>query len=192
MGDPQMGYPQIDDACADDVPALAELLREGTCGYTDLLYEGLPLEARLQRRSKVTSFENYVVARSGGRVVGMATAYPIDAARAEGPDPAIPGDRLAYLAPFRDSFVPGSYYLQALAVARPCRSRGIGTRLVRAVCERGAVAGLATLSLHVFAANPAVRLYRRLGMTVIAARPSVAHPRLTYDGEVLLMAGPID
>lgn len=71
------------------------------------------------------------------------------------------------------SFVAfGQYYLRVgrchlgrLAVAPAARSRGIGTRLIRELCARGAVElGCDEFSLFVLETNAAAaRLYRRLG-----------------------------
>lgn len=48
------------------------------------------------------------------------------------------------------------------------RGEGIGTSLIEALEQRAANSGLATMSLSVEAANPAVRLYERLGYHVVA------------------------
>lgn len=51
----------------------------------------------------------------------------------------------------------------AVAVLPAWRGRGTGTRLLEALARRAAVAGHPALSLSVQRANPALRLYERLG-----------------------------
>ena len=56
----------------------------------------------------------------------------------------------------------------AIAVFREFRGQGIGTALLRALLEELRAKGFARASLSVQKANPAVRLYRRLGFTAVA------------------------
>lgn len=54
----------------------------------------------------------------------------------------------------------------AVSVLREHRGRGVGSALLRALIARLRSAGFAQVSLSVQKANPAVRLYRRLGFYV--------------------------
>jgi GNAT superfamily N-acetyltransferase len=56
----------------------------------------------------------------------------------------------------------------AVAVAESHRAHGIGTRLMLELAEAARAAGFTRLSLSVEAANPAVRLYERLGYRELA------------------------
>jgi GNAT superfamily N-acetyltransferase len=49
-----------------------------------------------------------------------------------------------------------------IMLAPAVRGRGYGTAVLRGICRQAAAAG-ATVSLHVVAGSPALRLYRRLG-----------------------------
>src|SRR5262245_29075977 len=75
--------------------------------------------------------EFFLVAEEEGRVIGFVIG-------ARGPVDVV-GRELA-----RESFGEGVAYLevQELHVAAECRGRGVGTRLMEAVLERGRAAGL--------------------------------------------------
>lgn len=71
-----------------------------------------------------------------------------------------------------------AWYLQHLAVVPAARGRGVGERLLDNCIERCREAGFRRLHLDVYAENPAVRLYERVGFTVIVetlVRPLVEH-----------------
>jgi GNAT superfamily N-acetyltransferase len=55
----------------------------------------------------------------------------------------------------------------SIAVDPGHRGRGVGTALLRALCERAARDGIAALSLSVERANPARRLYEHLGFVEV-------------------------
>lgn len=59
----------------------------------------------------------------------------------------------------------------AVALDPACRGRGVGTRLLRAMLRLLADEGYPAVSLSVQKANPAVRLYRRLGFRVVREHP---------------------
>ncbi|MBQ4902699.1 MULTISPECIES: GNAT family N-acetyltransferase [Alistipes] len=59
----------------------------------------------------------------------------------------------------------------AAALDPACRGRGVGTRLLRAMLRLLADEGYPAVSLSVQKANPAVRLYRRLGFRVVREHP---------------------
>jgi ribosomal protein S18 acetylase RimI-like enzyme len=57
----------------------------------------------------------------------------------------------------------------AVAVARPARGSGLGTRLMEDLAAAARAAGFARLSLSVEHGNPAIRLYERLGYEEISS-----------------------
>ena len=59
----------------------------------------------------------------------------------------------------------------AVALDPACRGRGVGTRLLRAMLRLLADEGYPAVALSVQKANPAVRLYRRLGFRVVREHP---------------------
>lgn len=95
------------------------------------------------------------VASRGGRVCGVAVAYPVE---------TVCGER--------------KVYLSTLAVARPCQGRGLGRLLVEAVKWRSHLLGARGVVLD---SEPAAEgLYYRLGFTPVAwwARALVPHTLL--------------
>ncbi len=56
----------------------------------------------------------------------------------------------------------------SLAVVAEARGRGVGTQLLDAVAEEGRRRGIRALSLSVERANPAARLYGRVGYRTVA------------------------
>jgi len=135
------------------------------------------------------SCRNAVLAARAGQTVGMMLGYRLDA---PAPDEVAGLDDLPeLLRPFveLEFEVPGSFYVNALAVFDSCRDSGIGTRLLQAAAGRATALGCPRLSLMVFSQNiGAVRLYERNGYRTIEARPVPAHPCHSYDDRVLRMA----
>lgn len=60
-----------------------------------------------------------------------------------------------------------AWYLQHLAVVPAARGRGVGERLLGDALERATAAGLARMHLDLYADNPALRLYERMGFRTI-------------------------
>jgi ribosomal protein S18 acetylase RimI-like enzyme len=84
--------------------------------------------------------------------------------------------------------VPGSCYVNALAVRPVFRRRGIATRLLGTVASRARESGCSTLSVGVFSENEtALRLYEREGFRVIGERPVAAHPCYARTDRVLML-----
>ncbi len=59
------------------------------------------------------------------------------------------------------------YYIHAIAVKPDQRGRGVGAKLVHHAMERGKQAGLRGLHLDVLSDNPAVEVYRAMGLECI-------------------------
>lgn len=64
-------------------------------------------------------------------------------------------------------FVASDIPVLAVAVETECRGRGVGTLLLRSLIEEVQAAGYPGISLSVDAANPAKRLYERLGFAEV-------------------------
>jgi ribosomal protein S18 acetylase RimI-like enzyme len=185
-------------AVPDDAPFLARMI--------DIAGEGIPTwlwsqsagpqehsldvgEARARRTAGGFSYLNAHVAELAGKPAGMMLGYVID-----GPTDDDRAGVAALPAPVRpfvelEHEVPGTFYVNALAVRPGLRGRGIGTRLMRAAEDGAKAAGADALSIQVFSQNTdALRLYERLGYRRVAARPVLDHPcQPYYDADVLLM-----
>jgi ribosomal protein S18 acetylase RimI-like enzyme len=187
--------PGLRDARVSDARRIAELI--------DLAGEGIPLwlwaqdasgdqtpldfgALRAAREGVNFSFRNAVVAEIGEQVVGMMLGYRL-------PDSTGSGDLWELPSIVRpmvelELMVPGSFYINALAVLPDFQGSGIGSRLLEIANERGRAAGCKLLSLIVFEENrDAVRLYLQRGYTTAARRPAVSHPCCPLSGEILLM-----
>jgi ribosomal protein S18 acetylase RimI-like enzyme len=135
------------------------------------------------------SYRNAVLAQRAGQTVGMMLGYRLEAPTPD--ETAGLGDLPEPLRPFAEleARVPGSFYVNALAVFDAYRDSGIGTRLLQAAAGRATALGCPRLSLMVFSQNiGAVRLYERNGYRAIDARPIPPHSCHPYDDRVLLMA----
>jgi GNAT superfamily N-acetyltransferase len=76
----------------------------------------------------------------------------------------------------------------SIAVDPGHRGRGVGTALLRALCERGVDDGIAALSLSVERANPARRLYGRLGFVEVEGTADACTMRIDLSQETGLEA----
>jgi ribosomal protein S18 acetylase RimI-like enzyme len=189
--------PAYRDARKDDARALAQLIEiagEGIPGYlwAQQARDGrtaLDVGAeRAAREDASFSYRNAVVAHLDGKVAGMLLAYRLAEPSAQ--DIAGLPDIPPLLRPLveLEYRVPGSYYVNALAVFEPWRGHGIGAALLAIAETRARAAGCGELSVQVFAENEgAYRLYRRNGYAVTERRPIVAHPCYPYSTEVLLL-----
>ena len=72
-----------------------------------------------------------------------------------------------------------AWYLHILAVAPEARGRGVGECLLRHAMDVAHDKGHASLQLDVYADNPALRLYQRVGMEIII---ETTIPPLTPEG----------
>lgn len=180
-----------------DARRIAELFRISSEGIADYIWQQLAHpgedlldvgQRRYERAGVPFSYQNCTVAELGGEVVAMAHAFIMPAATAttpdEAPDPV--------LQPYAELEVPGSFYLSGLAVLAEHRGRSIGTRLLRACCERARSLQAAEVSLICFERNEgALRLYLRQGFTPVDRRRIVPHPLFHQTGDALLMTLPL-
>lgn len=134
------------------------------------------------------SYRNAVLAECGGQVAGMMLGYRLPEPTAD--EVTALDDLPELLRPLAELelTVPGSFYVNALAVFDGYRDSGIGTRLLQAAAGRATAQGCTRLSLLVFSQNlGAVRLYERNGYRAIDSRAVSAHPCHPYDDRILLM-----
>lgn len=71
-----------------------------------------------------------------------------------------------------------AWYLQHIAVVPEARGRGVGELLLGDALERAKAAGFARMHLDLYAENPAIRLYERMGFRTIVettVRPLIEH-----------------
>ena len=83
--------------------------------------------------------------------------------------------------------VPDTWLLVGMTIFSPWRNYGLGHRLLVQACSQARAAGFDRVSLIACEHNPATRLYRREGFTVVERRPILPHPLLAYASDVLLM-----
>ena len=174
---------------AGEIARLFLISSDGLAAYiwSQLDMPGLSLEeigtARYARSGTAFSYENCLIARARGAVVGMAHAFEMV------PDPAPAEEQDPVLRPYAELEDPGSLYLSGLAVKPAHRDQGIGGGLMDCVEELARARGLPRLSLICFERNErALAFYRRRGYREIARRPVVPHPSLHYaDGDALLL-----
>jgi GNAT superfamily N-acetyltransferase len=184
----------IRPARADEAGEIARLFLISSDGLASYIWSRLarPGEtitqtgaARYARGGVAFSYENCLLAVSGGAVVGMAHAFPMPE-RAAGD---IEDDPV--LAPYAELEDAGSLYLSGLAVDAALRGHGVGGRLMDQVEARAAAMGCPRVSLICFERNErAMAFYRQRGYRELDRRPVVPHPSLHYrDGDAVLLAG---
>ena len=187
---------KIRTALTSDIPHLAYIWLEATGGVIEALYEGaIPgrqtneiVEHVFSRSGTTTCFSNAIIAEEGGAVVGGLHAYP-EAEEAHDPsDPLVEEGRLCVAKPFSELHPTGSYYIVAVALYPEARNKGIAKRLLQQAESTAKSLDFEQISLHVFEQNSVARsLYLRLGYQEEGRRCVVAHPRIRYDGDILLM-----
>ncbi len=186
----------IRPAQISDVPHLAHALMEASGGLVEALYEGaIPgretqhiVEHLFSRPNVTTAFANCWVAENEERVLGSIHAFPMDAMGEDPADPLVPDARKYLYEPFEHMHAEGSYYIMAVAVYAGFRDRGIGKRLMAEVETAAKAKGFKEMSLNVFAENQdAVRLYETLGYKESARHRVIAHDKIRYGGDYLLM-----
>lgn len=130
------------------------------------------------------SYHNAIFAERNKVIVGMASGYTADQHRRSSD---LPLKRIAgrfnlrmmvasiVFAPLLrviDTMADDVFYLQAIAVDRELRGKGVGTALMDLIEERAAASGSARFSLDVFAKNESARrFYEQRGMSVESQWP---------------------
>jgi len=132
------------------------------------------------------SYLNVHVAEIDAEIAGMMLAYRLPEEKE--------ADDLEELPPFirplveLEQCVPGSFYINMLAVYPQYRNRGVGTALMDQVDRLAAEASCRYSSIEVFDQNEgALQLYTRLGYRIIERRDVIPHYCYPYDGKIVLL-----
>ncbi|MEO1108103.1 MAG: GNAT family N-acetyltransferase [Pseudomonadota bacterium] len=183
---------QADVSDAEHLAKLINLAGEGIPNWlwTRSCIEGqTPLEVGIERAKRKTggfSYTNALVADRVGQTLGMVLSYAIAEAPTDNPD-----DLPAPIAPFvaLEKLSIDTWFINALAVFPEGRNQSIGTQLMAAAEDQAKRQGFSKMSIQVYAQNTgAVRLYDRLGCTLVAREPVRLHPCPPYySGDVLLL-----
>jgi ribosomal protein S18 acetylase RimI-like enzyme len=132
------------------------------------------------------SYRNTLLASVDGATAGMLLAYRLPGpAHTENLD-----DYPAFIRPLieLELRVPDSYYVNMLAAFPEYRNQGIGTQLMAQLDRLAAEAGCSLASVEVFEENSgALRLYQRLGFSIIDQRDVVPHACHPYTGKLCLL-----
>lgn len=163
-----------------DAGALAELINFAGEGLPLYLWERMaePGESawdvgrrRARRETGAFSYRNAVVAERAGRVVGGLVTYRV-ADEPETIDAETPGIFVPLIE--LENRVPGSWYVNVLAVYPLHRGRGLGGQLLEIAAEQARENDSRGESIIVSDANTgARRLYERVGYRTIDQRPMV-------------------
>jgi len=189
----------IRNATLEDCPAIARLAliagegipaffwEQGRMGNENIMDVGARNAAA---ETENFSYRNALLAIVDGAIAGMLLGYRL-------PGPEHNENLDAYPAFIRPLIelelrVPDSYYINMLAAFPEYRNRGIGTQLMAQVDGRAEAAGCSLASVEVFEQNSgALRLYQRLGFSVIDQRDVVPHACHPYTGRLCLLTRPV-
>lgn len=190
---------RVREALPADGRALAELMNMAGEGIPAYLWSLAAEEGedpiafgagRVGRGEGAFSYVNSWVVEMDGGLAGMLLGYRLR----DVPAP-IPEDLPALVRPAfeLEALVPGTWYVNGIAVAPRVRGRGFGTLLMRLAEDLARSDGATALSLIVSADNEgAMRLYESLGYRVIAVRPAEPWPGHDAPGDWILMKKPLE
>jgi ribosomal protein S18 acetylase RimI-like enzyme len=169
--------PTFRPATSDDAIVLAELVNYAGEGMPLYFWGQLaePGEAawdvgrrRAAREEGSFSYRNATIIEQYGQYAGCLIGYAIP----DNPEP-VPDDLPAMFVPLQEleNLVPGTWYINVLAVQPQFRRQGLGARLLALADERAEVSRKRGISVIVSDANTgARRLYERCGYKESATR----------------------
>jgi ribosomal protein S18 acetylase RimI-like enzyme len=172
--------PPFRPATIQDAPGLAELVNYAGEGLPYYLWGTLaepgqdPWDVGLSRAAREDgsfSYRNAAIIERDGQCAGCLIGYEIP----DDPEP-IASDMPAMFVPLQEleNLVPGTWYVNVLAVRPQFRGQGIGTQLLDLADTTAQSLGKSGLSVIVSDANTgARRLYERCGYSQSATRPMV-------------------
>ena len=138
-------------------------------------------QRRYERRNTPYSYENCLVAETGGRVVAVLMAYPMQEDNDYVEDDPV-------LKPFWVLEEPGSYYIAGVAVEADWRRKGIAGTLLQMAEDKCRKLNLNKLSLICFEANTVAHdIYMRLGYRETMRKTIVPHPLIHFTGAAMLL-----
>lgn len=147
------------------------------------------LRIGLNDRKNAYFLENATLVEDGSKILGCLLAFP----ESEYGLPAIirnliPNKRLKPLNPLFASRLPGSFYINTLAVREDARGQGVGRLLLDVANEMAAESGYESLSLHAWSDNaPAMALYRNWGFELVEEIDIPKTKHLKHDGPITLL-----
>jgi len=134
------------------------------------------------------SFNNTTILEINGEVAGMLLAFGMPGTESRNPENRPAADDENVFSPYIYLEEPNSWYVCGVALYPQHRGHGLGTRLMDLANEQAKENGFSILSLVAFEQNKgAVKLYDKLGYTVVDQAQVVPHPLIHYDGNALLM-----
>ncbi|KAA6440464.1 N-acetyltransferase [Dyadobacter flavalbus] len=173
----------IRSALPEDAPAVAPLLVlamdhiagifAGSANYTD----AIPFfHAFFEADNNQYSYTNTLVFEDRKMVIGSVTGY--DGARLhELRKPVV--DKLRESNPEftpEDETEAGEFYIDCVSVHPEHQGKGVGKKLILAICDKAAASGFERVGLIVDQVNPqAKRLYEKLGFEVAGEKDFLGH-----------------
>jgi ribosomal protein S18 acetylase RimI-like enzyme len=179
----------------EDAPLLAELVNYAGEGLPLYLWSRMaePRESawdvgrrRAAREEGSFSYRNATMIEQDGDAAGCLIGYAIP----EDPSP-IPSDMPAMFVALQEleNLVPGTWYVNVLAVRPAFRGQGLGTKLLALAEERARAEGRRGLSVITSDDNVgARRLYERCGYLKMATRPMIKEDWENDGQEWILLA----
>ena len=191
-------------ATADDARNIAELVAISSDGVAVIEWQSeankrkqcsaLDVGAETYRQPDGNySYRHCLIAEVDDTVAGMLLTFPVSADCAPRTDKSRPTERDSNVfAPYMYLEEPDSWYICGVALYPAYRGKGIGTQFMNMAELQAHDHGYAKLSLVAFEQNTgSVRLYQRLGFTIVDQAPVVPHPCIPYTGSALLMVKPL-
>lgn len=172
-----------------ELSALLVEIQKCTRGLTTALYGKNGLRTRLLRPKSSAGLSACTVAILSQQVVGHCYGYDLEKVANEKLDRYIVPSSRYIIKPFRELRVPNSWYISSVWVSEDYRDRGVGTALLRSAALEAERAGIGVVSLHAYSVNDgAIRLYTRLGFSILGSAPLPVHPDMSVTGGLYLMA----
>ncbi|MDP2124469.1 MAG: GNAT family N-acetyltransferase [Parvibaculum sp.] len=138
-------------------------------------------------------FENAYLVESDNRVVGCLIAFPAEqVGLPELAYSVLTPDRLDPVRPLFEEHVPGSLYINTLAVDESARGQGVGGLLLDFAAELAQGAGCTSMTLHAWGDNEtALSLYNARGFECVDKVEIPRTAKLRHDAPMLLLQCPV-
>jgi len=185
-------------AQSDDARQIAELVAISSDGVAMIEWEQQtraencdPLdvgERIYQIPQQGYSYTSATIVEKNGQTAGMLLTFPMPDSSPRNPENRPGAHDPNVFAPYMYLEEPNSWYICGVAFYPQHRGQGLGTELMALANEQAKEKGFDKLSLVAFEQNEgSVRLYERLGYSVVDRAPVVPHPLIHYSGDALLM-----